>query len=202
MTGPRQPPMLKGMARSQALIKRNTQQKELVNRRQKLVHSKKEFDEKLKQLKPVVVNNPNPSSNMMLEQNGLKEGPSDLRNLEELGQSVVWKKWTDARHVEHVLMRGDFDNNFIVNAIKGREVLLYNGHLFDRYVHHRTVACPTDDIINRWVCNQSYTSAIKGNNCPTTLVTTLNNECLLMESIEAEHNHKNSVGDKKIYNTF
>ena len=159
---------MRGLKRSKLLMQR-TKEKHMTSRRHKLVRNEKEFEERLDKEK--VISNGSPT----------KEG-TNLLALSSVDQGAIWNRWIDPRHVEHVLMRGNFDYDFLVN----KRQMLYRGHVFEKHLNNQTVPCHTDEIITRWVCQNSYINATK---CPVILISTLNNECVLAESVDAEHNH-------------
>jgi len=106
------------------------------------------------------------------------------------GKSVpnnIWEKWMGGRHVENVLMRGNFDYNFTIKSVRNpmthrsKVVLTYQGHKYMKFRVPMRRSYPEYEFINPWICMS------KG--CPATLVTTLDNICLLLDSMEIEHNH-------------
>jgi len=198
---------LPGLGKSKVLERRNNEAL-LRNRREKLVWSKREFDAKL-DVQPKVA----PKS--------ASAAPTDLRELDKLGQGLVWKGWTDERDVEQALRRANFATDFVIATERNREVLLYQGHLYDKYKYvpieknkkrqrkrkkenpdkvddPNKDLLPTDSIINRWVCQNSY---IQCGNCPAILVTTLNNDYLLLESVTGSHNH-GVTNERRIHSLY
>jgi len=106
------------------------------------------------------------------------------------GDPNMWKnlQWTEGRHVEKVLMTGNFDDNFkIDNRWKKALELSFKGHKYVMYLNPATKELPKDDIVNRWVCKRWGKN---NGRCPATLVTSLENDFLLLDSLEAEHNHE------------
>jgi len=108
------------------------------------------------------------------------------------GGPNMWKnlQWIEGRHIEKVVMRGNLDDNFkIDNRWKKshRHELSFKGHKYVMYVDPVSKELPKDDIVNRWVCKQW---GKENSRCPVTLVTSLENDFLLVDSLEAEHNHE------------
>jgi len=117
-------------------------------------------------------------------------------------------RWTDPRHVEHALLRGNFDNSHIINSNISNPskcpTLLYKSqgtHMFES-LHGRspsTEMLPVDHMVNRWAC------AIP--NCPVILLTTLDNAYVVSESlyndkgVPKHHSHPSTFA-RTIYDNF
>ena len=121
---------MKGLGRSKALVERGGIGEN--HRSKKLVKDKREYESKQ------VGSGAHPDTLAVADDlRGLDKG---IRHIEE---SLVWKRWTDPRHIEHgnslprpqffahlisvfflilVLMRANFDHSFVINSsVQGKK---------------------------------------------------------------------------------